>query len=218
MKVNVKKTNMICISDSQNHGTAAHIFDLDGEHVSSGARLKVLGWHFSNKPSVEAHLSIVRRRFRERYWTLRHLKRNGFVQEDLIKVYTTIIRPVAEYMLEVFHSMMSDWQDEGLERLQTHALKCIFGPGISGRRMREMAGLPILRERRIVQIDKFAAKCLASERFSDWFPEVVGRRSGRRGTEKYKEEYARCNRLYNSPVFYETPPEWEGRKSVRVKK
>ena len=105
-------------------------------------------------------------------------------------------------MLEVFHSMMSDSQDEALERLQTHALKCIFGPGLSGRRMRELAGIPTLRERRIVQIDKFAAKCANGDRFSDWFPLNYARRSARTGGEKYREDYARCNRLYNSPIFY----------------
>ena len=102
-----------------------------------------------SRPTVAAHLETVRRRFRERYWTLRHLKHNGFTQEDLIKVYTAVIRPVAEYMLEVFHSMMTDSQDEAFERLQSHALKCVFGPGISGRRMREMANVPTLREKRI---------------------------------------------------------------------
>ena len=103
-------------------------------------------------------------------------------------------------MLEVFHPMMSDGQDEGLERLQTHALKCIFGPGISGRRMREMAELPTLRSRRIEQCDKFAAKCAASPRFEHWFPERTGRST--RNKEKYREDFARCNRLYNSPLYY----------------
>ena len=92
---------------------------------------------------------------------MRHLKHSGFSEEDLVKVYVSMIRPVAEYMLEVFHSMLSDAQDEALERLQTHALKCIFGPGLSGRRMRDMAGVQTLRERRIEQCDKFAIRDLS---------------------------------------------------------
>ena len=144
MKVNSKKTNMICIADSLNFKTKSHIFDREGEKIESGEHLKVLGWHFSDSPTVEAHIKVLVRRFRERYWTLRHLRHNGFGADDLIKVYKAVLRPVAEYMLEVFHSMLNDAQDESLERLQCHALKCIFGPGISGRRMREMAGLETL--------------------------------------------------------------------------
>ena len=151
---------------------------------------------------VSAHLEVVKRRFRERYWTLRHLKHNGFSNDDLVKVYVAVIRPVAEYMLEIFHPMMSDSQDECLERLQTHALKCIFGPGMSGRQMRDLAGVPTLRERRIIQCDKFASKCAASPRFEHWFPvrEVRGRNT--RNKEKYVEQYARCKRLFNSPLYY----------------
>ena len=203
MKVNANKTNMICVSDGLHSVNGAHFYDRDGVKVESSDKLKVLGWHFSNRPSVATHLETIKRRFRERYWILRHLRHNGFSADDLLKVYKTIIRPVAEYMLEVFHPMMTDGQDEGLERLQSHALKCIYGGGLSGRRMRDMAGLLTLRERRIEQCDKFAAKCAGSERFEHWFPLKEGRRSARNGgKEKYKEEFARCKRLYNSPLFY----------------
>ena len=117
-------------------------------------------------------------------------------------VYTSIVRPVADYMMEVYHSMITDAQDEAIERLQTHALRCIYGARISGRRMREMADLSTLRERRIQHCDRFAAKCAASERFSDWFPSREERGRVTRRREEYLEEYARCNRLFNSPIFY----------------
>ena len=128
---------MICISDSLNFKTYAYILDKDGHRIELSEFLKVLGWHFSARPTVSAHLEVLTRRFRQRYLTLRHLKHNGFNDDDLVKVYKTIVRPVAEYMMEVFHSMLNDYQDELLERLQTHALKCIYGPGLSGRKMRE---------------------------------------------------------------------------------
>ena len=66
MKVNAAKTNMICVSDSLNYQTRSHIFDRDGGRIDSGERLKVLGWHFSTRPTVEAHMAVVVRRFRER--------------------------------------------------------------------------------------------------------------------------------------------------------
>ena len=104
----------------------------------------------------------------------------------------------------VYHSSLTDEQDELLDRQQNQALKCIYGPGISGRRMREMAGITTLRERRIEQCDKFAAKCLSSDRFAGWFPLKNTRRSGRRTgkSEEYVEFKARCDRLFNSPLFY----------------
>ena len=97
--------------------------------------------------------------------------------------------------------MLTDWQDELLERLQATALLFIFGYGVPYSEMRQRAGLDTLRQRRILLCDKFARKCLGNERFASWFPKTVqGRRS--RHTMEFREDYARCDRLKNSPLFY----------------
>ena len=69
-------------------------------------------------------------------------------------------------------------------------------------KMRELAEVKTLRQRRIDACDKFANACQKSERFSEWFPlRPVGRSGVRRG-EVFKEEFARCNRLRDSPLFF----------------
>ena len=149
-KVNTDKTNIICISDSQNFKVSSYFYDAEGGRIDSTDSLKVLGWNFSSRPGVEAHVDTMIRQFRERYWTLCHLRHNGFTAEELVIAYLTIVRPVADYMMEVYHSMLMDRHDEAIERLQTHALKCIFGPKLSGRKLREQAGVSTLRERNTV--------------------------------------------------------------------
>ena len=188
------------VSDSLNYRTSAYILDRDGVRIESGDKMKILGFHFSSRPTVDAHIEVLKRRFRQRYWTLRHLKHNGFAEKDLVTVYTTMVRPVADYMMEVYHSMLTDSQDEALERFQTHALKCIYGHRLSGRKMRELAEINTLRERRIEYCDKFAKKCIQSDRFDHWFPKREGRAT--RNSEEFEEQYARCDRLFNSPLFY----------------
>ena len=134
---------------------------------------------------------------------LRNLKINGFNTEELIQVYKTMLRPVVDYGSVVYHSSLTDKQDELLDRLQTQALKCIFGPGLSAREMRARAALPTLRARREELCDKFANKCLGNDYFKHWFPEKTTRRSSRRpDAEKYIEKTARCKRLFNSPLYY----------------
>ena len=66
--------------------------------------------------------------------------------------------------------MLTDQQDELLERLQSTSLKYVYGFGLSYAKMREMADLKTLRQRRIELTDKFAQKCLANPRFEHWFP------------------------------------------------
>lgn len=118
-----------------------------------------------------------------------------------MKTYVANILPIADYCSVVYHSMLTDEQDERLENAQVGALRAIFGYGVSARKLREKANIQTLRNRRIEQCDKFAEKCAASPRFSSWFPLKQGRRSAR-SAEVYKEEYARCDRLKNSPLFY----------------
>ena len=203
MKVNSEKTQQICISDSLSFQATAHFFTTEGERVGTNETLKLLGFTFGQRPTCHAHIETIKRTFRGRYWLLIHLGQNGFSEDDLLKVYKTIIRPVAEYCAPVFHPMITDQQDEQLERLQSTALRYVYGYGLSYADMREKASLPTLRQRRIELTDKFARKCLQSERFSDWFPRTSGlNRRRSRHTPEFLETFARCDRLRNSPLHY----------------
>ena len=107
----------------------------------------VLGFHFSTSPNVAHHINVLRRRFRQKYWVLLHLREYGFNDEELAKVYRTIVRPVADYCSVVYHPMLTDKQDEALERCQSHSLRCIYGMNISSAKMRRRAGVTTLRQR-----------------------------------------------------------------------
>ena len=151
MKVNHAKTKLLCVSDAISFIPEAEVEDVGGDvmRTASPDTMKMLGFHFTNKPTVNGHLEVLKRRFRSRYWILIHLRNAGFNTEELVRVYKVILRPVHDYLCVVYHAMMSDRQDEEVERLQAHALKYIFGWKIPYARMRDMAGLGTLRDRRI---------------------------------------------------------------------
>ena len=116
-------------------------------------------------------------------------------------MYKTCIRPVFDFCAVVYHPLLNDDQDQLLERLQRQALKVIYGTNLSYTEMRRMADISTLRQRRIELSDKFAAKCADSDRFSAWFPLREATRTSRNSL-KYCEEFARCKRYYNSPLFF----------------
>ena len=204
MKVNAAKTTLVCFSDSLSYKPDAYIEDSDGNVIRGAGKMKALGLRLSSSPNWNEHVAWIRKSWRSRLWILRNLKRSGFLADELVKVYKSMIRPIAEYACPVFHSGLTDAQDEELDRLQNQALMAIYGPRISARRMRDLSGLESLRARRITICDKFAGKCLANPRFQHWFPLKTTRSSMRTSkvTEKFKEEKARCDRLFNSPIFY----------------
>ena len=98
---------------------------------------------------MKPHVETVIKKFRQRYWTLFNLKKHGFSAEELVIVYKTMILPLADYCDVIYHSLLSDEMDEQLDRLQNHALRCIYGHGLSGRKLRALAGVTTLRARRI---------------------------------------------------------------------
>ena len=203
MVVNGKKTSMICVSDSLSYQADAFLLDDDQNRIGCQDRLKALGMYFSNKPNMDEQVKSIVKRFRARYWTLRNLKNSGFSTDELVTVYKTLIRPIADYACVVYHPSLTDAQDEELEHLQDHALRCIFGK-FSGRKLRDLADVTSLRERRETLCDKFAKKLSVNPLFAHWFP-LKETRASTRGTGKqeiYKEEKARCSRLVNSPLFY----------------
>ena len=87
--------------------------------------MKILGFHFDGRPSCHAHVSALQKRMRETTWVLRHLKKSGFTEIELARVYKTIVRPVLDYCCTIYHPMLNDEQDQLVERLQAQALKNI---------------------------------------------------------------------------------------------
>ena len=122
MKVNSLKTNLLTVSDAQSYRPVAFIEDKDGNELRStpGASLKVLGFTFRDRPTVRRHVESVIKKFRQRYWTLYNLKKNGFTTDELVTVYKTMVVPVADYGDVVCHSLLTDDLDYELDLSLIH--------------------------------------------------------------------------------------------------
>ena len=200
MVINGSKTTLLTILDALHHRPKAYILDNNNTRIDSVTSMSVLGFRLSDRPTVSAHVDYVVKALRRRYWTLFHLCKVGFNEEELVRVYRSMLLPIADYCCPAYHSMLTDIQDQTLERTQVGALRATFGYGANANQLRQSAGVETLRARRIRLTDNFARKCLENQRFKTWFPENEERR-GRQG-EKYKEFFAKNDRLMNSPLSY----------------
>ena len=199
MKVNALKTLLMCISDSRTYEAGAFIVDPEGVTIESSKAMKILGLHFTSKPDVSAQVDAICQKFRSRVWYLRHLHRNGFSQHELLRVYKSTILPCHDYCSSVFNSSLTLSQSIKLKRLQAKALKAIYGYEPSYRELMERAELPTPRARQDERELRFARKCATSSRFAKWFP--LKPPGITRGSGPYVEEFARCCRCYNSPIY-----------------
>ena len=100
--VNSKKTNMIVISNATSYEPRAHIYAEHATRIDSGDSLKALGFIINKQGNVSSQIEALRKRFRTRMWVLRDLQRSGFTESELVRVYTSLVRPVIEYSSVVF--------------------------------------------------------------------------------------------------------------------
>ena len=192
---------MLAISGARSYKAKVHIHDENHNRIDSQDTLKALGFVFNTAADASDQIELLKHKFRARIWTLRELRRHGFSESELLKVYTSMIRPVVEYSSVIYHSMLTAEQTKDLERLQSRALKNIYGYVYSHKKLLEMSGIKTLEERREQACLKFAVKTGNNPRFASWFP--MRRTGSRRSSElKYAEQHARTDRRMNSPLFY----------------
>lgn len=201
MVINALKTHSLCISDLKSYVPRAYFKDPEGNNVESKSTIKILGFTFSSTPDMAAQVAEIKKGFTSRIWALRHLGHRGMSKEDLLRVYKSILLPVHDYCSCVYNSSLTQTQANALERLQTQALKAIYGYEHSYRSLLSSTGLTTLKERRDMRSDKLVAKCLKNPRYQDWF-EMNETTRTMRNPLPFKEKQARTNRLYNSPLFY----------------
>ena len=96
MKVNNKKTQILCIH-SNKHDRVSSYIRADGEEITSGEKLKILGFHFDTQPNAIRHVTEAISSCYNKMWTLRFLKKSGMPGDELLGIYKVIVRAALEY-------------------------------------------------------------------------------------------------------------------------
>ena len=137
---------------------------------------------------------------RKRLWTLRHSKKAGICEEDLLKMFNVFIRPILEYAAPTFHSMLNGYLRDQIEQIQKRACKLIYGWNVSYDELIMTGKVVTLEKRRELLALNFAKKCTKNDRFKDWFKEKP--KNNLRSQTLYEEKFARTEGLKKSPLYY----------------
>lgn len=172
MMVNVKKTQLLCISPQNGCITSANICPGGaGEWIHSSERMKLVGFTFGPAPSVSFHVDAIREEYRRKVWLLFHLQEAGIKGENLFRLHCCYIRSRFEYLSAAYHFMLLVGQAEAPERLHKYAIRVGYRFGV-------MSGQSWRRERlnlwgsvrKVRRVDSFITKAARIPRFSHWFP------------------------------------------------
>ena len=122
MKVNTGKTQLLCITDNRTNSAVQSYIKHGPEKIVSGNELKILGFVFGTSPTVRPHVEYMLKKARRRLWTLRHVKRAGLGQSDLLRTFNTLIRPTLEYAAPTYHPMLTAELRDRIEYIQKLSL------------------------------------------------------------------------------------------------
>ena len=170
MRINVKKTQLLCISPNNGCITSAVIKAEGSETITSGEMLKLVGFTFGTEPSAGAHVMAIREDFRKKVWLLFHWREAGIKDVLLYRLYCCYIRSRIEYMSAAYHSMLHKGQAEALEKLHRYALRICFGFERDIRDVMTERGIESLADRRERRFDRFVQKTFRNPKFAHWFP------------------------------------------------
>ena len=111
LRVNASKTALLVVSSAKSYEAHAHLYDAENVHIDNTNEMKMLGFVFNTRGDVASHIDQLVKKFRQKVWTLRHLRKNGFTEAELVKVYVSYMRPAIEYGAPIYHPMLSGEQD-----------------------------------------------------------------------------------------------------------
>ena len=114
MKVNPKKTKLLCVSSAINYDVSSYI-NIDDQCLESADTMKILGYTFGSRPTTEEHVKSIRSDFAARIWAIRHLKRAKIRLQSLVIIYCSLIRSAIEYAAPVYSHFLTNKQSVRIE-------------------------------------------------------------------------------------------------------
>ena len=132
------------------------------EIILKVSQAKVLGVTISSDLSWNAHVNERISKAKKRVYMIYQLKRPGINQNDLIRIYISVIRPVVEYACPVWHTNLPKYLSDNIEIISKRCLKTTF-PGYQYENILQMVNLPTLNRRRDELCRAYFAKMKSSD-------------------------------------------------------
>ena len=125
MKINKRKTKELVIDFSKTR-TNFPTIRIDGTDTQRVTEAKILGITITSNLTWDVHVDEITRKAGKRLFLLLQLKRPGIPAEDLLTVYTTVVRPTLEYACPAWSTSLTLGLQSDMERVQRRAMNIIY--------------------------------------------------------------------------------------------
>ena len=182
MIINESKCNVIHFNFSKYNYPPQNL-NLNDKLLQPVDKIKLLGVILTNDLKWTENTSNICSKVNQKLYLISKLKHFGLLKEELITAWQSILRPITEYAVPLWHSGLTEHDNNRLEMLQKKVLGIILGTiYIENRRYYKLEethmsydealqtiGLTTLKYRREVLTNKFALETVRNEKHIDMF-------------------------------------------------
>ena len=203
MLINAQKTDFMIFNFTDKYQFTARL-ELDGQVLQEVQEKKLLGTYITNDLKWDKNTNFIVKKANAAMELLRRLSAFNIGTEDMKTIYILFVRSQLEQSAVVWHSLLTEENRADLERVQKSALRIILGSQYKGyRNALEKLDLPTLEERRKSLCLKFALNCINNEKSMTRFElNEKTHEMKTRNSEVIKVQFAKTERLKNSPIIY----------------
>ena len=203
MQINYRKTKLMIFNPCWSIDFMPKI-DLGGQQLEVVEQIRLLGVTIRSDLKWTSNTADVVKRAANKLWLLRRLKKFGANREELVDLYSKYCRSILEFAVPVWHSTITVYESNSIERVQKMALYIILGDEYRNYESAlEKLGLETLDSRRTEICINFAKKAEKDIKFKHWFREK-SKVSTRQPAGKYWGPVTRTTRLKQSAIPYLT--------------
>ena len=204
MKINPKKCAVLNYKFNDSPATLPPL-SINDSQLSVVHKVNLLGAMLSDDLKWNLNTKQIITKCSGKLYMLSKLKAFKVSRQDLVKIWTTFIRPCTEYAAPLWHSSLSADEKIKIERLQKRALRIIMGGTYPGyENALETLNLPSLENRREDLTKKFAMNILNSTKHRKLLPDKRNNVRTLRGNVREQLVHPNCKslRYFRSTIPY----------------
>ena len=152
MQLNASKCKELVISFTKPEKEFPRLKIISGQ-IETVNHARILGLTISKDLKWNQHITNIVKKANKRIYFIIQLKRAHVPEADIIKFYTTCVRPVMEFSCQVFHFALPSYLSNALERVQKRVLSITY-PLTGYADCLQKSGIKPLSDRRVDACEK----------------------------------------------------------------
>ena len=203
MQINAKKTTSMVFNYTEKYQFSTRLL-LNDEKIENLKSTKLLGTIISDDLSWDLNTLNIVTKANARMQLVRKVASFGASEEDIKNVYFLFVRSLLEQSATVWHSSITEENNQDLERVHKSAVKLILGEQYHDYKKGLMKlDMESLEQRRENLCLNFAIKCVKNPKTKGIFPKTIkAHPMETRKQEKFQVQHAHTERLKKSSVIY----------------